>query len=61
MPKPDKNDVSNGFILRHKVLQKCSNFFQVDFGHGLDWKIELEVELSSISRYINKNCVSILY
>ena len=42
MPKPDKNDASNGLILGHEVLQKCSNFFQVDFGHGLDLKIEME-------------------
>ena len=42
MPKPDKNDASNGLILGHEVLQKCTNFFQVDFGHGLDSKTELE-------------------
>ena len=42
MPKPDKNGASNDFILGHKVLQKCNNFFQVDFGLGLDPKIELE-------------------
>ena len=43
MPKPDKNDASNGLILGHEVLQKCSFLFQVNFGHGLDLKIELEV------------------
>ena len=42
MPNPDKNDASNGLILGHEVLQTCSNFFQVDFGLGLDPKIELE-------------------
>ena len=42
MHKADKNHASNGLILGHEVLQKCSNFFQVDFGHGLDSKIELE-------------------
>ena len=42
MPKPDKNDASKGLILGHKVLQKCSNFFQVHFGLGLDPKIKLE-------------------
>ena len=42
MPKPDKNDASNGLILDHEVLQKCSNFFQEDFELGLDQKIELE-------------------
>ena len=42
MPKPDKNDASNGLILGHEVLQKCNIFFHVDFGHGLDLKIELE-------------------
>ena len=42
LPKPDKKDASNGLILGHKVLQKCSNFFQVDFRHGSDSKIELE-------------------
>ena len=44
MPKPDKNDASNGLILGHD-----SNFFLVDFGHGLDSKIELEE--GSISTY----------
>ena len=39
MPKTDKNDASNGLILDHEVLQNFSNFFQVDFGHGLDSKI----------------------
>ena len=44
MPKPDKNDASNGLILGHEVLQKCSNFFfHINFGHGLDPKIELGV------------------
>ena len=42
MPKPDKNDASNGLSLGHEVLQQYSIFFQVDFGHGLDSKIELE-------------------
>ena len=42
LPKPDKKDASNGLILDHKVLQKCSNFFQIYFGHGWDSKIELE-------------------
>ena len=42
MPKPYKNNASNGLILGHEVLQKCSIFFQVDFGHGLDLKIELK-------------------
>ena len=42
MPKPDKNNASNGLILGHKVRQKCNNFFQVDFRHELDSKIELE-------------------
>ena len=41
MPKSDKNDASNGIILGHKVLQKCSNFL-VDFGIDLDPKIEME-------------------
>ena len=41
MLKPDKNNASNGLTLGHEVLQKCSNFFQVDFGHGSDSKIEL--------------------
>ena len=49
MPKPDKNDASNGLILGHEVLQKCSNFFQVDLELGLDLKIELEEGL--IPRY----------
>ena len=34
MPKPDKNDAFKGLILGHKVLQKCSNFFQSNFGVG---------------------------
>ena len=42
MPKPDKNDASNGLILGHEVLKKCSNFFQVDLGmvwtRKLSWK-----------------------
>ena len=42
MPKLGKNDASIDLILGHEVLQNCSNFFQVDFGHGLDSKIELE-------------------
>ena len=42
MPKPGRNDASNGLILDHKVLQKCSNFFKVDLGYGLDSKIEFE-------------------
>ena len=42
MPKPDKNDASNGLILGHELLQKCSKFFQEDFELGLDPKIELE-------------------
>ena len=46
MPKPDKNDASNGVILGHEVLRKCSNIFQEDFKLGLDPKIEL----SSIPR-----------
>ena len=49
MPKPDKNDASNGLILGHEVLQNCSNFFQEDFELGLDPKIELEE--GSILRY----------
>ena len=43
MLKPDKNDVSNGLILGHEVLRKCSNFFQEDFKLGLDPKIALEL------------------
>ena len=46
MPKPDKNDASNGLILGHEVLRKCSNFFQEDFELGLDPKIELEVDIT---------------
>ena len=42
MPKPDKNDASNGLILGHEVLQKCSKCFQEDFELWLDPKIELE-------------------
>ena len=42
MPKLDKNDASNGLILSNKVLQNCSNFFQVNFGLDLDPKTELE-------------------
>ena len=42
MPKPDENNASNGLILGHEVLRKCSNFFQEDFELGLDPKIELE-------------------
>ena len=49
MPKPDKNDASNGLILGHEMVRKCSNFFHEDFQLGLDPKIELE--LGSISRY----------
>ena len=49
MPRPDKNDASNGLILGHKVLRKCSNVFQEDFELGLDPKIELEE--GSIPRY----------
>ena len=30
MPKPDKNYAFKRLILGHKVLQKCSNFFQSD-------------------------------
>ena len=45
MPKPDKNDASNGFTLGHEVLQTCSIFSKVDFGHGLDSKIEFEESL----------------
>ena len=41
MLKPDKYNASNGLTLGHEVLQKCSNFFLVDFGHGSDSKIEL--------------------
>ena len=49
MPKSGKNDASNSLILGREVLQKCSNFFKVDFGLGLDPKIELEE--SSIPTY----------
>ena len=49
MPKPNKNDASNGLILIHEMLWKCSNFFQEDFELGLDPKIELEEGL--IPRY----------
>ena len=42
MPKPDKNDESNGIILGHEVLQSAVIFFQVDFGHELDSKFQLE-------------------
>ena len=49
MPKADKNDTSNGLILGHEVLQKCSNFFQEDFELGLDPKIEMKLGL--IPRY----------
>ena len=49
MPKPDKNDASNGLILGHEVLRKCSNFFQKEFKLGLDPKIEFEK--GSIPRY----------
>ena len=49
MPKPDENDASNGQILGHEVLRKCSNFFQEDFELGLDLKIVLEKGL--ITRY----------
>ena len=49
MPKPDKINASNGLILGHEVLRKCSNFFQEDFELGLDLKIELEE--GSIPRY----------
>ena len=42
MPKPDKNDASNCLTLGKEMMQKCSIFFQVDFGYGLDSKIELE-------------------
>ena len=38
MPKPDKNDASNGLILGYEVLRKGSNFFQKDFKLGLDPK-----------------------
>ena len=41
MPKPDKNDASNGLILDHEVLRKCSNFFQEDIELEFDPKIEL--------------------
>ena len=51
MSKPDKNDASNGLILGHEVLRKCSNFFQEDFELGLDPKIELEkVQSPDITR-----------
>ena len=42
MTKLDKNNAPDGLILDHEVLQNCSSFLQVDFGHGLDSKIELE-------------------
>ena len=32
IPKPDKNDASNGLILGHEELQKCSNFYQAWIG-----------------------------
>ena len=31
MPKPNKKNASDGFILGHEVLQKCSNFFSGRF------------------------------
>ena len=40
MPKPDKNDASDGLILGHKVLQKCSNVFSGKTS-GLDWTRKL--------------------
>ena len=51
MPKPDKNNASNGFTLGYEVLQNCRFFFQVDFGYRLDLKIELEEGLIPIYHY----------
>ena len=37
MPKPDKNDASNGLNLGHEVLQKKN--LQEDFELGWTWKL----------------------
>ena len=49
MPKPDKNDAFKGLILGHEVLQKCSNFFQSDF--GLDFEPKIGLGEGSIPTY----------
>ena len=53
MPKPERKDAFKGRILGHKVLQKCSNFFQSDF--ELDFvnfrQPEIELEEGLIPTY----------
>ena len=50
MPKPHKNDASDSLIIGHKLLQKCSNFFQSDIGLGLDPKWSWKVRSPHVTR-----------
>ena len=49
MAKPNKNNAFKGLTLGYEVLQKCSNFFQYEF--GFDFEPEIGLEEGSIPTY----------